>query len=404
MSSPARIVTGREPFVKQIGFWTLVLPILAVLGVLILAAREGAPTTVERERPSGDTLTEIIFAGNPESFAADSAAAFADLALFQQDIVVLGAEAQSDQVVSPTDAAKRHADRVLVTEIQDQGWYQINDVVVIVLDVAVTGSGSCELDPEQLDMLRGAVRADATHRILFMSDAPWARSGYVPGLTPEAQTPCNGDYWQEQILPIIEGKVALVASGAGGGVTPFGVTERDGIRYLLTGNAANPSASGPALITMARIQARGGQLLADRLTLGASSKLETDAIGDVPTYTVTVSEPDLERLYRTAPFYDFGTDWQLKIEPDAVLSWLQDSIEGTLDTESGSVPVAFAIRGNVGNHWETYKKSWDIDFVDDLRIKRVVRVLAHQAAAQARGARCQVLPLQQHHPARGQAR
>lgn len=372
MSRPARIVTGREPFVTQIGFWTLVLPILAILGVLILAAREGAPATIELERPSSDTMTEIIFAGEADLFAAAGATAFHDLALFQQDAFVFGGGESPAALEGAVAAAQQHAGLVLAADNDHQGWYQVNDVVAIVLDVAMTEDGSCGLNQTQLDMLREAVKTSAAHRILFMDHALWAHSGYVDTLQPENPVTCVGDYWQEQVLPIIEGEVALVVSGDGGNVTPFGVAERGDIRYVLTGTAAG-NASSPALITMARIQARGGQLLADRLTIGASENLDAAVLDEVPTYTVTAAEADLEQLYRTAPFYDYGTDWQLKIEPDSVLSWLQDPIEATLETQAGPVPVGLAIRGNVGNHWETYKKSWDIDFIDtdDRQVKLI---------------------------------
>lgn len=371
--------------------WVLAAPIVLVLGALTVfsgtaPAEDAQPATIE---PT--PTTEILFVGHPYSFIEDAEVVLTDATIFDPDLIVFGGDSlwnntpENERYLTDAVAfAETRAEQVLLAKgnhditadvFDDRpayGWYRTDDVISIVVDTTVQGVGgeSCGLDPAQLQMIQEAVEQEATHRILFTHHALFANETFIADMRPNTLMECVGDYWQREVLPIISDKVSLVVSGDGGVPIPFAMTERDGIRYVISGSPIHervrggPNSGGPVLATFVRIRADEANLLVDRVSLPDRALLEPSALEGITRYEVTVDEAEFLDLYQTAPMYEFGTDWQAMIEDENTTEFLQRPIAAIVNDGAADLPAELSIRGNVGNHWRTYKKSWDISFED----------------------------------------
>lgn len=370
---------------------------VAVLVVMGLFARFGEVILDSQREPE---VVDVVFAGNFASYVEDYESLFADLDLLPQNLFVFGGDAiwdgsaeneslYADAVSGAQDMAGAvmlvPGDRDRTASVFDShersGFTRLGDVIVIGLDTTVQtlGEESCGVDDAQLEMLRSAVAEPATHRIVVMHHAIWTANDYIETLRPNATQECAGDYWETSVVPIIENKVDLVISGDGGVVTTFGTEDRDGITYVLSGSPVHERVTGGSTeggridMHFLRIRIDGNGVVIAPDKIGAPSLVDESVLREVPTYRVSVPEERLVDQYAASPMYPLDLNWALKIEPESVLESIARPIDGVLHAGSEELPIELTIRGNVGNHWEAYKKSWDVDFVatDDRQLKFV---------------------------------
>ena len=324
---------------------------------------------------------QIIFGGHINSFIGSSSTWINKISLYAPDLFILGGDSVLDNsatslqnlqsteqrlkdVGSETIFVRGDQDKDLeLLQTESYGNKVIGDINNIYLDTTVLldGSESCGIDQVQLDFLRATLDSSISgHNILYMHHALWAHEGYIENVRPNSSTICAASFWKENVLPIVQGRVSAVISGDG---LSFAEESKDGIRYILSGNSAletnkEDNSMGQHKITLTRITTNEGNLHIDHISLGDETFIDEAALENIETYDISIDNEELQDIYKNSPLYRPDSDWRSKVEPAALLDQLQDPIEAQLRGET----VEINIRGNVGNHWDNFKKSWDINF------------------------------------------
>lgn len=252
----------------------------------------------------------------------------------------------------------------------------INNVYIDTTVMADDSDGSCGIGNDQIEFLEKTISANnSRHVILYLHHALWENSSYIEPTNANVSNDCAGDFWENEIIPIIDKKIDVVISSDGGLKTNHSEVIKEDIKYIVSGSDRNERVIGeedpdnPSLITFLRVTTNNGELFVNPITMTDVSLVDTKALSEITTYDVQgLDEKKLKELYVHSPSYKKEDDWRVKIEPQEVLDFIQQPVKGNLGDDS----VEINIRGNVGNHWEDFKKSWDINFEDDQRQVKLI--------------------------------
>lgn len=316
------------------------LPVLAVLSRFLF---ERARQTFLRKEYSPN----ILFVGN-SAYRKDSLDDVIEkLSLYDWDLVVLGGNiVQADSSLSYNDILNK--------------WVNISDSVVLFnrdFDAATfkefsvgsiqniflkseNADSVCEFGENDIRKLARALKKSSKYRVLYLDYPCWKER-----------------IWPKKIEKKLRGKVDMVISGNGMG---FEMKDMEGVRYFL--NGLPEISSNTNLLTFSMITPKDNSLILNKITMADAPRLDSSWTQKLPRYEVTVSLKELKEIYKTVPIYDVEVPWIVKIDEDP--KRMNKVLDGTLTYEGKSYEINMAVRGNIGNHWEGIKKSWDIDFVD----------------------------------------
>jgi len=374
-----------------------VASILAIFG-LVLNSRQ----QIVRTEIFVLETTDIIFGGHMYSYVDDSKNIFERLSVYRPDAFIYGGDSiwttgssYDEKLYKSIDMARRYGIDTLAlpgnhdkkhpifskySSVRSQ---VVGDIELVVVDTNVVHENgeSCGLSNEQITSLKDVLlnQKSTSHRVLVSHHALWADKEFIADVRPNHETRCGAGFWASEIAPLIEGNVDMVVSGDGGLFESFQQAEKNGVRYVLSGMPIHQDVSGNAndttssQMTFLHIRSSGRGLEFGNISF--QSELYNDPSYDVETtYRVNVDQAALEARYKASPLYTPGLDWTLLIEPEDVLASIKDPMSAEVAVDGGSkVDGTVNIRGNIGNHWQHYKKSWNIDLDDGSRqIKLVI--------------------------------
>lgn len=338
--------------------WALAFLLIAVLSFALAASSRS-----ETVSPT----TNILFAGNFVPYLVDNEQFLKDLDLIPRDLFIYSGSTLEESSKRALEDSGLATSSLWVPSHANAGngvgrssISIVNDVLVVSLDTSASSSEGyqCELATDQLEFLSGAVEDSTRHTVLVMDHDIWSidASG-----TP--RYPCWYAYWTETILPLISGEVDVVLSSRRGGSERFAIEEVGGILYVEAG-MPDRAEGVPAALTFARLRFTNGQVAVMPTTFRAPGTVDESALASVPVFEVAVDEQILREVFEASPIYAHGINWPLMIETAEVIEEIKTPLPGTLLTESGPFEVELSVRGNVGNHWRSFKKSWSVDFSD----------------------------------------
>lgn len=359
-----------------------------ILGLSVVRPLASSKSTYKPWNPRHDR-EQIIFGGHMYSFISNSESIFNKISLYEPDLFIFGGdnvslpeEKHNSQLKNAIeDASNLNINTLLIKGNHDDdqesaiyrekhyGVEDVGDIKNIYLDTNVESvhSDSCGFDDEQIKFLDDTLGRDTKkHTVLYMHHALWAYENYIGDekVPTNIKYSCAGSFWKDQILPIIKGRVDAVVSSDGGVYAPFKELNKDDIKYVITGSPIHqrvnggPDEGGPSNIELLRITTNDEELFISPITIVDETLTDESILEDIKTYSLTTNVDILKDLYKNSPLYGSEDTWQQQIEPTEVLDFVKQSFVANLDGEE----VEINIRGNIGNHWEGYKKSWDINF------------------------------------------
>ena len=374
-------------FQKRAWVAVAVISVLFLFGKLWLTNRTQSDSEPQLQQVLIDTNpVDVMFAGNLGGVADDIETIGEAIALFTPDLFVFGGDRALDQqsydeVNRVIDGSSKKTLDVLGDRDREFRDAKTNaysseftgDTQHISLDTneLVDSGENCEFGQDQLDFLDEALGVVAANRIVYTHHALWFDEA-VKNAKPNTVIDCGYEYWQQNIHPKLEeAGVDLVVSGDAGNPSVFyDNKDREGVRYILSGNQDRTkpgftrSKADSRAINILRIRIVEGKVIVNEIRFGEPSSINTDVLSDLPQYELEI-DASLDKIYQEMPMYDKILDeFRQLVEDEESLDIIQQKYNANLKHDGQTFTTEASLRGNLGNHWNAYKKSWDVSFTD----------------------------------------
>lgn len=142
---------------------------------------------------------------------------------------------------------------------------------------------------------------------------------------------------------------------------PFDVKKYQNLTIVKTSSQVHAD----GIFRIPRITIKDNEVSVASFTLGGNTITNSSKDIVLPEYSVEIDSTKLKKLYQSLETYDFNdykkSNWIKKLNDE---NYKSIKIPAKLVYEGNRYDILISLRGDLYNHWEGPKKSWDIEFTD----------------------------------------